>query len=275
MNGQYKFVVNLFLLSLLVICIDIAGLFLGWKFVHGLLFRSILVVLPVFVIISHAMSTLGKIRGISFLFFASSIGFFAEFIGIHYGIPFGRYVYNSNQYTLFTVPILVIAYWAVFIYLGYAITNSFLYWLGMVKPSRAFHNSKNVVLLMLMDGFIVTCIDLFLDPIAVKQNTWRWLDTGPYFGIPISNFIGWFVVTIVATGIFRLFEYYHPKIVTLGVILYTLPSIGYGLIWLLYTIIAFRVHAQDVIIIGTILMVPIVVSSILLSRRQILLLNKR
>jgi uncharacterized membrane protein len=40
---------------------------------------------------------------------------------------------------------------------------------------------------------------------------WAWLDGGPYFGVPIGNFVGWFVVTVLVTGLFRLFEYYKPQ----------------------------------------------------------------
>jgi hypothetical protein len=51
-----------------------------------------------------------------------------------------------------------------------------------------------VVLRPLLDGLLALSIDLNLDPIAVSFGFWRWEESGPYFGIPSGNFIGWFVV---------------------------------------------------------------------------------
>jgi putative membrane protein len=39
--------------------------------------------------------------------------------------------------------------------------------------------------------------DFALDPVtAGPLHYWRWLDGGPYFGIPWSNFAGWMVASV-------------------------------------------------------------------------------
>jgi putative membrane protein len=73
--------------------------------------------------------------------------------------------------------------------------------------------NKNIIILftILLDGLVVVALDLFMDPIAVKSGDWTWLEGGPYFGIPIGNFIGWFFVVVLAMGTFRAVEYFFPR----------------------------------------------------------------
>ena len=40
----------------------------------------------------------------------------------------------------------------------------------------------------------MTAWDLFLDPQMTTEGYWRWPNGGSYRGVPISNFVGWFVV---------------------------------------------------------------------------------
>ena len=38
--------------------------------------------------------------------------------------------------------------------------------------------------------------DLSLDPLrATVENRWIWISGGSYFGVPLGNFVGWFMVT--------------------------------------------------------------------------------
>lgn len=271
MLSTAKIALILFGLSIFVIAIEIVGIFLGWNFVRTPVFKDLLASLPFLVLIFHSRIMLGSKRATLFICLAGCVGFIAEFIGLKYGIPFGKYIYNVHNMTLFTVPIAVIVYWSVFIYLGYSVTNSFLYWLRIPKPSVSFRNLKMLFLLVIIDGCVVTFIDLFLDPIAVKQTTWMWVDKGPYFGIPISNFIGWFMVTVLATGIFRSFEYMNPqKLQEQFPLLYIVPVLGYGVIWLLYTIVALRLEMPYIALVGALLMLPIVLSNVFLSRKALL-----
>ena len=45
---------------------------------------------------------------------------------------------------------------------------------------------------ILLSAFLVTILDLVLDPIAVNEGRWFWEMPGKYYGVPIKNFIGWF-----------------------------------------------------------------------------------
>lgn len=54
----------------------------------------------------------------------------------------------------------------------------------------------------LLDGFLALNLDLTLDPIAIHRAWWDWfpgrpgtgIDENSYFGIPLVNFMGWFVI---------------------------------------------------------------------------------
>jgi uncharacterized membrane protein len=48
-------------------------------------------------------------------------------------------------------------------------------------------------------GIIAVGLDLFIDPLAVVAGYWVWLVPGEvYFGIPLLNFVGWFVLMFLA-----------------------------------------------------------------------------
>ena len=70
-----------------------------------------------------------------------------------------------------------------------------------------------MVLLSAIDGLIAVNLDMIMDPVAVSPviQEWVWNNGGPYFGIPISNFIGWFGVTFTVTFLFRLYESFTRK----------------------------------------------------------------
>jgi putative membrane protein len=51
----------------------------------------------------------------------------------------------------------------------------------------------------LATGVIAVLLDLFLDPIAVLAGYWLWLvQSSVHYGIPMLNFVGWFVLTSLA-----------------------------------------------------------------------------
>ncbi|HYQ92353.1 MAG TPA: carotenoid biosynthesis protein [Candidatus Competibacteraceae bacterium] len=50
-----------------------------------------------------------------------------------------------------------------------------------------------------MAGVITVGVDLFIDPIAVKAGYWVWFKEGTvYYGVPLLNFVGWFVLMTLA-----------------------------------------------------------------------------
>jgi putative membrane protein len=60
-----------------------------------------------------------------------------------------------------------------------------------------------------MSAMFMVMVDLVVDPLSIRGDRWFlgklfWYDPpGPHFGVPISNYLGWFFVAAIATGLFQ------------------------------------------------------------------------
>lgn len=64
---------------------------------------------------------------------------------------------------------------------------------------------RPVLTLPLVASFIMVGWDLSQDPVwSTVLHAWIWLGGGDYFGVPVSNFIGWFVTSYVLYQSFAL-----------------------------------------------------------------------
>lgn len=118
-----------------------------------------------------------------------AIGLTAEVIGVNTGVPFGRYEYVSlSAPRVLGVPLSVPVMWGFYAYLTYLIASSIITRKG---TAGAFLRVTYASLLMVT-------LDLAMDPFMVsKAHAWVWLGGwGPtWFGIPASNYVGWFIVS--------------------------------------------------------------------------------
>lgn len=228
--------------------------------------HPLMLFIPVVLLVLHSIWTLSFFKGMMFILTACFTGFIFEFIGLKYGTFFGgSYVYSLGGVKILSVPLSVIFYWGVFIYTGYCITNSFRIWLKKEKPSKRNEDVLWLLMLIIFDGLIVTAIDLFMDPLQVRAGSWTWIDGGPYFGIPVGNFIGWFWVTVVVTGLFRVYEYFRPTRWDKTIrSVFVIPVLGYGLLYFNFLIMAIGDNMISLAIVGSITMLPIVLSNLFL-----------
>ena len=109
-----------------------------------------------------------------------------EHVGTTHGVPFGRYSYTGVlRPTIRGVPAIVP-----------------LAWFAMALPARetahAALGARSTRARRVVAGALcLTAWDLFLDPQMVGEGYWRWVRRGRYRGIPLSNFVGWFVTGLV------------------------------------------------------------------------------
>ncbi|HEX9001291.1 MAG TPA: carotenoid biosynthesis protein [Blastocatellia bacterium] len=115
---------------------------------------------------------------------AATLGFIAEILGVHYGFIFSPYNYTSVlQPQLLGVPLVMLSAWMVLV----AYVRQMLAGLKL-----------SVWLEAVLAAAWMTAIDLVIDPLAANQlGYWRWEQSGAYYGIPLHNFIGWFVVSLL------------------------------------------------------------------------------
>ncbi len=111
---------------------------------------------------------------------AGALGFTAEAIGVRFGFPFGAYRYSNVLAPAWIgVPLGIGAAWMILV----------TYIRQRLGRTRAY--------VCLAAGFMVA-IDLLIDPIAANLlHYWEWKTSGVYFGIPLSNFAGWLLVSLM------------------------------------------------------------------------------
>ena len=62
-----------------------------------------------------------------------------------------------------------------------------------------------VLAIPVIASFFMSAWDLFTDPInSTYRPMWVWEEGGPYFGVPLSNFLGWYFVVFVFYLLFVL-----------------------------------------------------------------------
>jgi len=116
-------------------------------------------------------------------------GLTAEVIGVNTGIPFGKYEYVSLKAPrVLGVPLSVPLMWGFYTYLTYLIASSTVTRGGIAGAA----------LRVTYASLLMVTLDLAMDPFMVNEiHAWVWLGGwGPkWFGIPASNFVGWFTVS--------------------------------------------------------------------------------
>lgn len=144
---------------------------------------------------------------------SAGLGFIAEAVGVASGFPFGRYHYTATLYPhMLGVPIVMAAAWLVL----------FAYVRQMTRSP-------------LVAAAWMTVIDFVIDPLAtITLAYWTWERPGPYYGIPWSNFAGWYFVSLALFALARSRAAPNPRAGWLGlsvILFFTVIALGVGL-WL-------------------------------------------
>ena len=125
-------------------------------------------------------------------------GFLFELLGTSTGFPFGNYKYVAFKSIMFLgVPIPVAIAWGIYITVAY-VTAIYL-----LRPNDSSHGISKYIL----PPILMVNIDLALDPVMVSRRLWVWTDDFPirWFNVPVTNFIGWFIVSLTILIIYYRF----------------------------------------------------------------------
>jgi uncharacterized membrane protein len=139
-----------------------------------------------------------------------------EWSSIHNGFPFGLYHYidatRGREIWIAGVPFMDSLS---FTFLGFA-----SYTVALLIASPLYRRGPDLRVLdtwkirrsprvWLMAALFMVMVDMVVDPLSVRGDRWFlgkifWYDPpGPYFGVPISNYLGWFIVAAIAVAIFQ------------------------------------------------------------------------
>ena len=229
-----------------------------------------LVCLTIAFVALHGKLTLGGRRTAGLVVIVAAAGFAAEYASLHWGTIFGsRYSYPPDRWpggSVCCVPLLVALFWAVYVYIGYAVVDSFMRWLGVGKPAHDSGRAADILILPLLvaaDGIVVTAIDLFTDPVLVFRGNWVWEEAGVFFGVPLGNFTGWFLVVVAATGLFRTLEFFRPAPAPAAPdALHLMPVVIYGLLAFGFAVYSLRIMDRPALtVVGTLAMGAVVVAN--------------
>jgi len=147
---------------------------------------------------------LGWWRTAVFFVLATGISLSSELIGTGTGWPFGNYEYTAflGYRVLDRVPFTIPLSW---FYMGLAC------YLAGVSLARVVGDRWRVsppVLSVGLGVWFLVVWDMVLDPAMAHEDLavkfWTWHETGPYFGMPAQNYIGWAATGLVFMAISRL-----------------------------------------------------------------------
>jgi len=179
----------------------------------------------------HAVYTLGWRQAAIFFVLSAVISWLYEQIGVETGLIYGPYHYTDRLgIKLGHVPVLIPIAWFMMIYPSHVIANL----IGIGKPRGSGHNLMQIIWLSALGAMTMTAWDLIMDPgmSSPPAQAWIWHEGGPYFGVPLQNFIGWLLTTFTVYLVYRLVER-RIGVQPLGVMtmaLAVLPLLAYFLI---------------------------------------------
>jgi uncharacterized membrane protein len=136
-----------------------------------------------------------------FFSICAAVGGTIEKIGITTGFPFGRYFFiHVMGPKISGIPILLGLAYLGMGYLSWLIASLILGW------EQRSPTGWRVVTLPAFAALVMTSWDLCMDPVwSTIVRAWTWIDGGPYFGVPIANFFGWYANVFL---IYLLFAFY-------------------------------------------------------------------
>ena len=143
---------------------------------------------------AFAVACMLRIHGVratmAFIALVFAIPYASEFVGVLTGVPYGAYAYTGLEPWLFgLVPFFIFIAW---INITYLVISTTTWGLG-----------RSSLWLAPLDGLLAAAWDVIVDPLAVRAGYWRWLSSGGLYGVPLSNFLGWFLVVSLLSLVVR------------------------------------------------------------------------
>ena len=127
----------------------------------------------------------------------------AEFSSTRTGVPCGLYHYTGltrgHELYLADVPFMDSLSFTFLAYAAFSLARRVLAGRGASDATVA-----------LTSGVLMMLLDIVIDPLAVRGERWFlgriffYPDGGAYFGVPLSNFLGWVVVGTAGVGTYLM-----------------------------------------------------------------------
>jgi putative membrane protein len=148
------------------------------------------VVLGALAAVLHAMWAFGVRRGIGLFVAAAGIALGTELLGTSTGFPFGDYAYTSllGYRIMGQVPFPIPISWFYMLYCALAMCARLL---------SARDDERHRWVWAIGAALMLTAWDVAMDPAMVQTAHWVWQQPGFFYGMPLSNWIGWFFTGLI------------------------------------------------------------------------------
>lgn len=149
----------------------------------------------------HCVKRYGIKNALVFFLIVNVVAMFYENLSILTTFPFGNYYYTDGMGgKIFLVPFGInLAYFGM-IYICWTLSDV------LTGHFSIKLTGKRIVIKPLIAGFIMVMWDLLFDPfMSTILGNWIWEAGGAYFGVPFSNFIGWYLCVFTMLFLFALY----------------------------------------------------------------------
>jgi|UniRef100_A0A7C3Z9K5 putative membrane protein len=162
-------------------------------------------------------------RTLAFLAAGYLVAWMAEFCSIHTGFPFGVYFYipatTDRELWVAGVPFMDSLSYVFLAYASYSMALLALCpnrWQGrrfFLDDSRLRFSWRTTIL----GGVLMMTLDVVTDPVALRGYRWflgqiyGYPEAGAYFGIPLANFAGWLLVSVILVRVLQFLVSHLPS----------------------------------------------------------------
>ncbi len=150
---------------------------------------------------------LGLKRALLFGLAGYGIAWLSEYSSIHNGIPYGYYFYieqtRGREIWVLGVPLIDSMSYVFLAYASYSVALFIIAPVTRLKKALYVLETRSIrssLLARILGAALFVYLDIIIDPVALCGNRWflgqlyGYPGGGAYFGVPISNFAGWFLV---------------------------------------------------------------------------------
>jgi len=164
-------------------------------------YKEILFVLIALVIVFwHGVEWMGWKRMMTFFAIVLVISWGYETLSVMTGFPFGDYYYTDKLgVKIGLIPVNIMPVYFAVGYFSYVLSNI------LFSKRYVSYPGWSALPVALGASFLMVSWDLTMDPMmATVKGNWIWADGGPYFGVPLSNFAGWYLCVFTFYFVFAL-----------------------------------------------------------------------
>ncbi len=161
----------------------------------GSFVSTLLIALPSFVALWRYLGPKGATLSLLSL---SALGFAVETTGVMTGFPYGPFYYGDSlgPKVADLVPYLLPLSWVPLVLGAVAATAP-----RRTRESRKTLLPERSVSWVLSAAVLLALVDGVLDPGAAALGFWVWPEGGIYYGVPITNYLGWLFSSFLAAAL--------------------------------------------------------------------------